>query len=146
MEELKRRAFTAEFKIEAVKWVTQNGLSYAEVGRRLDVLPKLIKAWEDTYRAGKLIAGAPRLRVTAEQMELSKLRKEVQELKYGARYSKKGRGVLCEDEQVKYAFIEQPLTDYPMALGQPLNKACTALSVTASGFHAWKDRPEAQRT
>ncbi len=39
MEELKRRAFTAEFKIEAVKLVAQNGLSYAEVGRRLDVLP-----------------------------------------------------------------------------------------------------------
>ena len=56
MEKLKRRTFTAEFKIEAVKWVTQNGLSYAEVGRRLDVLPKFIKAWEDTYRAGKLIA------------------------------------------------------------------------------------------
>ncbi len=58
MEKLKRRTFTAEFKIEAVKLVTQSGLSYAEVGRRLDVLPKLIKAWEDTYRAGKLIAGA----------------------------------------------------------------------------------------
>lgn len=41
---------------------------------------------------------------------------------------------------MKYAFIEQQLTDYP------INKACTALSVTASGFHAWKDRPEAQRT
>ena len=61
--------------------VTENGLSYAEVGRRLDVLPKLIRTWQDTYRAGKLIAGAPRLRVTAEQMELSKLRKEVQDLK-----------------------------------------------------------------
>ena len=51
------------------------------MGRRLDVLPKLVKSWEDTYRAGKLIAGAPRLRVTAEHMELSKLRKEVQDLK-----------------------------------------------------------------
>ena len=81
VEKLKRRAFTAEFKIEAVKLVTENGLSYAEVGRRLDVLPKLIKTWEDTYHAGKLIAGAPRLRVTAEQMELSKLRKEIQDLK-----------------------------------------------------------------
>jgi transposase-like protein len=37
MKKLKRRAFTAEFKIEAVKLVTENGLSYAEVGRRLDV-------------------------------------------------------------------------------------------------------------
>jgi transposase len=81
VEKLKRRAFTAEFQIEAVKLVTANGLSYAEVGRRLDVLPKLVKTWEDTYRAGKPIAGAARLRVTAEQMELSKLRKEVRDLK-----------------------------------------------------------------
>ena len=81
VEKLKRRAFTAEFKIEAVKLVTENGLSYAEVGRRLDVLPKLIKNWEDMYRGGVLIARAPRLRVTAEQMELSKLRKEIQDLK-----------------------------------------------------------------
>ena len=41
---------------------------------------------------------------------------------------------------MKYAFIEQQLTDYP------ITKACAALSVTASGFHAWKDRPEAPRT
>ena len=41
---------------------------------------------------------------------------------------------------MKYAFIEEQLTDYP------ITKACAALSVTASGFHAWKDRPEAQRT
>ena len=58
----------------------------------------------------------------------------------------KGRGVLCEDEQVRYAFTgwpratEQQLNDYP------ITKACSALSVTASGFHAWKDRPDAQRT
>lgn len=81
VEKLKRRAFTAEFKIEAVKLITDGGLGYAEVGRRLDVLPKLVKNWERQYRDGALIAGAPRLRVTAEQMELSKLRKEVQELK-----------------------------------------------------------------
>lgn len=41
---------------------------------------------------------------------------------------------------MKYAFIEPPLTDYP------ITKACLAWSVTASGFHAWKDRPEAQRS
>ena len=74
MENLSRRAFTSEFKIEAVKWVAENGLSYAAVGR-LDEIPKLTKAWESAYRTRKLM-GTPRLRVTVEQKELSKLRKE----------------------------------------------------------------------
>ena len=95
VEKLKRRALTAEFKIEAVKLVTESGLSYAEVGRRLDVLPKPIKNWEDMYRGGKLIAGAPRLRVTAEHMELSKLRKEVQDLKMERDILKKAAAYLA---------------------------------------------------
>lgn len=81
MEQLKRRQFTAEFKMEAAKLVLDQGYSYAEVGKRLGVLPKLIKAWSVKYRAGELVTGAPRLRVTAEQQELSRLRQEVQRLK-----------------------------------------------------------------
>ena len=66
VEKSKRRAFTAEFKIDAVKLIAEGGLGYAEVGRRLDVLPKLVKNWGQQYRHGALIAVAPRLRVTAE--------------------------------------------------------------------------------
>ena len=81
MEKLKRRQFTAEFKIEAAKLVLEQGYSYAQAGKQLGVLPKLIKEWGVKYRAGKLVAGAPRLRVTAEQQELTRLRQEVQRLK-----------------------------------------------------------------
>jgi transposase len=81
MEKLKRRQFTAEFKIEAVKLVLEQGYSYAQAGKRLGVLPKLIQGWAKKYREGELVAGAPRLRVTAEQQELSRLRQEVQRLK-----------------------------------------------------------------
>ena len=84
MERLKRRQFTAEFKLEAAKYVLDQGMSYAEVGKRLGVLPKLVKDWVVLYQAGKLVAGAPKLRVTAEQMELmelSQLRQEVQRLR-----------------------------------------------------------------
>jgi transposase len=84
MERLKRRQFTAEFKLEAAKYVLDQGMSYAEVGKRLGVLPKLVKDWVVLYQAGKLVAGAPKLRVTAEQMELmelSELRQEVQRLR-----------------------------------------------------------------
>ena len=52
-----------------------------QLGKQLGVLPKLIQAWAKKYRAGELVGGAPRLRVTAEQQELSRLRQEVQRLK-----------------------------------------------------------------
>ena len=72
MEKLKRRQFTAEFKIEAAKLVLEQGYSYAQAGKRLGVLPKLIQGWAKKYRAGELVT---------EQQELSRLRQEVQRLK-----------------------------------------------------------------
>ena len=55
MEKLRRRLFTAEFKIEAAKLVLEQGYSYAQAGKRLGVLPKLIQAWAKKYRAGELV-------------------------------------------------------------------------------------------
>ena len=51
MEKLSRRAFTSEFKIEAEKWVAENGLSYTAVGR-LDEVPELTKVWEEHTEPG----------------------------------------------------------------------------------------------
>jgi transposase len=81
MERLRRRQFTAEFKLEAARYVLDQGMSFAEVGKRLGVLPKLVRDWVVKYEAGELVAGAPKLRVTPEQMELSELRQEVQRLR-----------------------------------------------------------------
>jgi transposase len=81
MERLKRRQFTAEFKLEAARYVLDQGMSFAEVGKRLGVLPKLVRDWVVKYEKGELVAGAPKLRVTPEQMELSQLRQEVQRLR-----------------------------------------------------------------
>ena len=87
MEKLRRRQFTAEFKtgwpraIEAAKLVLDQGYSVAQAGKRLGAPAKLIQAWAKKYRAGELVTGAPRLRVTAEQQALSQLRQEVQRLK-----------------------------------------------------------------
>jgi transposase len=81
MEKLKRRQFTAEFKMEAAKLVLEQGYTCAQAGKHLGVLPKLIREWVAKYQEGKLISGAPRLRVTAEQQELSRLRQELQRTK-----------------------------------------------------------------
>ena len=37
MKRIPRRIFTEEFKLEAIKLVTERGLTIAEAGRKLDV-------------------------------------------------------------------------------------------------------------
>jgi len=49
MERLKRRQFTTEFKLEAARYVLDQGMSFAEVGKRLGVLPKLVRDWVVKY-------------------------------------------------------------------------------------------------
>lgn len=99
MERLKRRQFTAEFKLEAAKYVLDQGMSYAEVGKRLGVLPKLVKDWVVLYQAGKLVAGAPKLRVTPEQMELSQLRQENQRLRMERDILKKAAAYFAKESK-----------------------------------------------
>lgn len=81
IEKLGRRTFTAEYKVEAVKLKREQGLSYAEVGRRLNVLPRLIRDWEKHYDGGQLTAETAKRRITPEQQALSELKQEVQRLK-----------------------------------------------------------------
>ncbi len=41
--------YTEEFKIEAVKQVTENGYSIADVAKRLGVTTKSLYSWKDRY-------------------------------------------------------------------------------------------------
>ena len=47
-----RTAYTAEYKLAAVKMITEQKLSVAEVGRRLDVSETLLRAWRKSVLAG----------------------------------------------------------------------------------------------
>ena len=108
MEKLSRRAFIAEFKIEAVKWVAENGLSYAAVGR-LDEIPKLIKVWEGAYRTRKLMA--PRdYESRSSRWNCRTCAKKSKNSRWSELFLKRLRrpagfslGIRCEDEQVALA-------------------------------------------
>lgn len=43
MKRIPRRIFTAEFKREAIKLVTEQGLTLAEAGRKLDIATKSLR-------------------------------------------------------------------------------------------------------
>ena len=108
MEKLSRRAFTSEFKIEAVKWVAENGLSYTAVGR-LDEIPKLIKVWEGAYRTRKLMA--PRdYESRSSRWNCRTCAKKSKNSRWSEIFLKRLRrpagfplGIRCEDEQVTLA-------------------------------------------
>jgi len=81
MERVPRVVYTKEFKEEAVKMVTEAGLSVPEVARRVSVSTSTIAYWVRMAREGRLSNGGKQRPVTGEQMEVARLKRENTELK-----------------------------------------------------------------
>jgi transposase len=65
-----RRTYTREFKIEAVKLVTQEGYSVAEAARSLDIGETLLRSWKIAFQAegDQAFPGNGRLPAVEEEM------------------------------------------------------------------------------
>jgi transposase-like protein len=74
-----RARYTLEFKQEAVRLVV-GGQSIAAVARTLGVVDQTLFNWVKAHRAGKL-TGVDSKVVSAEQMEISRLRAELARVK-----------------------------------------------------------------
>jgi len=74
-----RSRYTLEFKQEAVRLV-EGGQSIAAVARTLGVVDQTLFNWVKASRAGKL-TGADSKPVSAEQMEIARLRAELARVK-----------------------------------------------------------------
>ena len=85
-----RRAFSAEFKAEAVRLVAERralGVTLAQVGRELDVRPDQLRRWTREQRQGTG-AGSSVPGETLEQ-ENRRLRREVEVLRQEQAFAKK---------------------------------------------------------
>jgi transposase len=71
-----RRTFTPEFKVQAVKLVTERGKSVAEVARDLDLGESLLRSWKDALAADGASAFPGRGNPPALEEELRRLRAE----------------------------------------------------------------------
>jgi len=74
-----RARYTLEFKQEAVRLV-EGGQSIAAVGRTLGVVDQTLHNWVKARREGKL-KGVDAKPVSAEQMEIARLRAELARVK-----------------------------------------------------------------
>jgi transposase len=76
----KRRGFTKEFKIEAVKLVTEQGYKISEASRNLGISTSVLRRWRDQIQDDGEQAFPGKGHMTAEKEELFRLRKQVKQL------------------------------------------------------------------
>ena len=85
-EQLPKQVYTNEFREQAVLLVTRDGLSIAEVARRLSMSLKTLANWVKRAKDGRLPAtssdgGVAQRVVTEAQAEVTRLRRENAELR-----------------------------------------------------------------
>ena len=127
--------YPEEFKIEAVKQVTERGLPVAEVAARLGMSTHSLYAWVKRYSKPQV----QRAQEDDQHAELRRLRAELKRVTEERDILKKGRRVLCQGVRLKYAFINQLSADYSV------RRLCLTLKVHASGYYAWLAEPNSAR-
>src|SRR5262249_54486905 len=76
----KRKVYTPEFKLAAVKMVAEQKLSVAEAARRLGIRENLIHNWKRALAKGGADAFPGSGHLTPQEEEIRKLRAEVKRL------------------------------------------------------------------
>jgi transposase len=80
MTKATRARYTLEFKQEAVRLV-ESGQSIAAAARTLDLVEQTLFNWVKASRQGTLKGADSRSKVSAEQMEINRLRAELARVK-----------------------------------------------------------------
>ena len=93
----KRRTFSREFKLAAVKKVVEQGLSCSEVAADLNVRDNLIRNWRKAFEADGTLAEAGES-PTAEA-ELKRLRQQVRQLQMERDILKKATAFFAKENK-----------------------------------------------
>jgi transposase len=74
--------YTKEFREEAVKLITEGGLSMPEVGRRLSLATSTLTYWVKAHKEGKLAeVGKTQRRLSEVEVENYRLKRELAEMR-----------------------------------------------------------------
>jgi transposase len=94
---MKRRIFSKELKLEAVKLVTQRGMSATQVGRDMDIGANVVSRWVREAKSDKVHAFPGRGQQTPEDAEIARLKRELARTKAERDILKKTIGFFVKD-------------------------------------------------
>ena len=93
----KRKSYSEQFKIDAVKLLTEQGYKIAEAARNLDIHPNILRKWRDQFSSGSDQAFPGKGHMTSEKEELNWLRKENKRLRMEHEILKKAAAFFAKE-------------------------------------------------
>jgi transposase len=100
MERIPNAYYTKELREEAVKLITEGGLSIPEVGRRLSIAPSTLRYWVKVSREGKLKdVGRKHRPLTEVEIELARVKRELAQVKMERDFLKKAAAYFAREPQ-----------------------------------------------
>ena len=139
MERIPRAIYTKELREEAVKLVTEGGLSIPEVWRRLSVAASTIRYWVKANREGKLKdVGRQQRPLTEIEMELARVKHELAEARMERDILKKATAYFAK-ESPRYAMMKGMRFRYGIGVMSRI------LGVSKSGYYKWLNRKPSKR-
>ena len=100
MEKVPNAVYTKELRGEAVKLVTEQGLTIPDVGRRLSIPKSTITYWVRKERKGKLSSvGSSKKTLTETEMELAQVKRELAQTKMERDFLRKAAAYFAKEPQ-----------------------------------------------
>ena len=95
----KRNQYTKEYKIEAVRLIVEEGRRISELSRELGTAQSLLHRWKKKYEEGKIDPFPGKGRLSPEDEELRRLRRENKRLRMEHEILKKVVVIFSEEPQ-----------------------------------------------
>ena len=92
-----RKTYTKEFKLDAIRLVTEQGYARAEAARNLGINANMLGRWVQEHLADKGAAFRGKGKLTPEQQELRRLQEENRKLKLEREILKKAAAFFANE-------------------------------------------------
>jgi transposase len=93
----KKKSYSKQFKIDAVKLVTEEGYKVAEAARNLDIHLNVLRNWRNQIKSDSDQAFPGKGHMTPEKEELNQLRKENKRLRMEHEILKKAAAFFAKE-------------------------------------------------
>ena len=94
-----RKSYSKQFKIDAVKLITEQGYKISEAAQNLGINTYVLRRWKNQFEADSNQAFPGKGHMTPEKEELHRLRKEVRQLRMERETLKKATAFFVKESK-----------------------------------------------